>query len=80
MIAMTDNPIDLLFAAALTVPLLVVAVCYLAIWAEERSGSASTTSGGRTAAPSGVADGLPGPTSLQRDGDPPVASGQPPTA
>lgn len=77
MIAMTDNPIDLLFAAALTVPLLVVAVCYLAIWAEERSGSASTTSGGRTAAPSGVADGLPESESRTGTAVPPPPSGSP---
>lgn len=74
MIALTDNPIDWLYAAVLAVPLLMLGVSLLAVWIEDR---ASTTSGGRTTRASGVADGLPGSTSPNRDGDPPVASGQP---
>ena len=61
MIALTTNPVDWALAVLFGIPCLIVAICYLAIWAEERVDHISKTHD--TSA--GVADGLPGPTTRQ---------------
>lgn len=55
MIALTTNPVDWVLAILFGIPCLIVAVCYLAIWAEERVDHISKTHD--TSA--GVADGPP---------------------
>lgn len=57
MTAITTNPVDWALAILCGIPLLMAAVAYIAVWAEDRSESASTTGGRTTALP--VADGLP---------------------
>lgn len=60
MTALTTNPVDWALAVICGIPLLMAAVAYIVVWAEDRSESASTTGGRTTALP--VADGLPEPT------------------
>jgi len=57
MTALTTNPVDWALAVICGIPLLIAAVAYIVVWAEDRSESASTTGGRTTALP--VADGLP---------------------
>ena len=77
MIALTTNPVDIALAILFGIPCLIVAVCWLAIWAEERVDHISKTHD--TSA--GVADGLPESKTLRTDGrrQPPGALGQPPS-
>lgn len=56
---LSPNVVDWALAVICGIPLLMAAVAYIVVWAEDRSESASTT-GGRTTAPP-VADGLPEP-------------------